>query len=46
MKYLKNKKVINKAKINGKIFFFPAAIGINKMNNTTKAIMDPVSIYN
>ena len=45
MKYLKKKKVINKAKINGNIFFFPAAIGINKRNNTTKAIMDPVSIY-
>ena len=45
MKYLKNKKVINKAIINGINFFFAAAIGINKMNNVTIDIIDSVSIY-
>ena len=45
MKYLKNKKVINKAIINGINFFFATAIGINKMNNITIDIIDSVSIY-
>ena len=36
--YLIEKKVINKAIING-INFFPAAIGIKQINNITKLLM-------
>lgn len=43
--YLIEKKVINKAIINGINFFFPAAIGIKQINNITKVTNDTVSIY-
>ena len=43
--YLIQKKVINKAIINGINFFFPAAIGIKQINNITKVTNDTVSIY-
>tara|TARA_A100001011_G_scaffold179609_1_gene188421 strand:+ start:421 stop:708 length:288 start_codon:yes stop_codon:yes gene_type:complete len=45
MKYLKKKKVINKAIMNGINFFLAIAIGISIMHNVTIDIIDGVSIY-
>ena len=45
MKYLKKKKVMNKAIMNGINFFLAIAIGISIMDNVTIDIIEGVSMY-